>query len=186
MQDFLELNLPRHHFIPQLSYTKIHQHPLKMLQVIEDSWESSFTYPIQDLILHLSRNNSANSSLHLPLIIMNCMQSHKASKCSHGSDLSRPKTPSGYQSKSEKDVTVNDVVFSGFVPENPTENFNTGITFVNVDKLPGLNGLGISTVREDLDANGTVPLHSHLDAIELIIIVEGQVNIGFITPTNVF
>ncbi|CAL5195847.1 unnamed protein product [Lathyrus oleraceus] len=101
-------------------------------------------------------------------------------------DLSLPKTSLGYQCKSEKDVTVDDFVFSGFVPGNATKNFNTGITFVNVDKLPGLNGLGISTVRADIGVNGSVPLHSHPDATEIIIIVEGELNVGFITPTKVF
>ncbi|CAI8607791.1 unnamed protein product [Vicia faba] len=101
-------------------------------------------------------------------------------------DLSRPKTPLGYQCKSEKDVTVDDFIFSGFVAGNASKLFNLGITFVNVEKLPGLNGLGISTVRADLGVNGSVPLHSHPDATELVIIVEGQVNIGFITPTKIF
>ncbi|CAL5195848.1 unnamed protein product [Lathyrus oleraceus] len=101
-------------------------------------------------------------------------------------DLSLPKTPSGYQCKSEKDVTVDDFVFSGFVAANATKPFNTGITFVNVDKLPGLNGLGIATLRGDISINGSVPLHSHPDATELVIIVEGEVKVGFITPRKVF
>ncbi|KAL5062532.1 hypothetical protein RYX36_024269 [Vicia faba] len=101
-------------------------------------------------------------------------------------DLSLPNTPLGYPCKSEKDVTIDDFVFSGFVAGNASKIFNLGITFVNVDNLPGLNGLGISTVRADLGVNGSVPLHSHPDATELVIIVEGQVNIGFITPTKVF
>ncbi|CAK8560538.1 unnamed protein product [Lathyrus sativus] len=101
-------------------------------------------------------------------------------------DLSLPKTPFGYQCKSEKDVTVDDFVFSGLVAGNATKPFNTGITFVNVDKLPGLNGLGIATLRGDIDINGSVPLHSHPDASELVIIVKGQVKVGFITPTKVF
>ncbi|CAI8588005.1 unnamed protein product [Vicia faba] len=101
-------------------------------------------------------------------------------------DLSLPKTRLGYQCKSEKDVTVDDFVFSGYVAGNATKPFNTGTTFVNVDRLPGLNGLGIATLRGDIGINGTVPLHSHPDATELVIIVEGQVNVGFITPTKVF
>ncbi|CAI8607899.1 unnamed protein product [Vicia faba] len=49
-----------------------------------------------------------------------------------------------------------------------------------------LNGLGISVARIDFAINGSVPMHIHPDATQLVIIVEGVVTVGFITPTNVY
>ncbi|KAL5075530.1 hypothetical protein RYX36_014514, partial [Vicia faba] len=81
-------------------------------------------------------------------------------------------TPSGYPCKPETNVTVNDFVFSGFAPGSTTEPFNFGVTTAFVDSLPGLNGLGISAARGDIDTNGTVPMHTHPDATELLIVVK--------------
>jgi len=100
-------------------------------------------------------------------------------------DLLLPNTPSGYPCKSETNVTVNDFVFSGFVPGSTKNPFNSGITTAFVNSLPGLNGLGISAARADFGINGSVPVHTH-DATELLIIVEGQITAGFITRTKVY
>ncbi|XP_058745440.1 auxin-binding protein ABP19b-like [Vicia villosa] len=101
-------------------------------------------------------------------------------------NLGLPKTPSGYPCKSETIVTANDFVSSGFVAGSIKSPFNIGFTPVNVKNLPGLNGLGISVARIDYAINGSVPMHIHPDATELAIIVEGVVDVGFITPTNVY
>ncbi|XP_058745436.1 auxin-binding protein ABP19b-like [Vicia villosa] len=101
-------------------------------------------------------------------------------------NLLLPTTPSGYQCKSEDNVTVNDFVFSGFVAPKIEDPFKVGFTPAFVTQIPGLNGLGVSAVRADMDVNGTVPLHSHPDATELIINYEGEVTAGFITPNKVY
>ncbi|XP_058743740.1 auxin-binding protein ABP19b-like [Vicia villosa] len=102
-------------------------------------------------------------------------------------DLSLPKTPSGsYPCKPEANVTVDDFVFSGLVEGKPVAPFNSGLTSATVANLPGLNGLGIAAARVDVGVNGTVPIHSHPDASELIIIVEGELTVGFITPAKAY
>ncbi|XP_058754465.1 auxin-binding protein ABP19b-like [Vicia villosa] len=102
-------------------------------------------------------------------------------------DLSLPKTPSGsYPCKPEANVTVDDFVFSGLVEGKPVAPFNSGLTAATVANLPGLNGLDIAAARVDIGVNGTVPIHSHPDASELIIIVEGEVTVGFITPAKAY
>jgi len=60
------------------------------------------------------------------------------------------------------------------------------LTTAFVTSLPYLNRLGISAARGDFGINGTVPMHFHPDATELLIIVEGQLSAGFITPTKVY
>ncbi|XP_058781459.1 auxin-binding protein ABP19b-like isoform X1 [Vicia villosa] len=101
-------------------------------------------------------------------------------------NLMLPNTPSGYPCKPEKSVTMNDFVFHGFVPGNTIEPFNFRITTAFVDSFSGLNGLGISAARGDIDINGTIPMHTHPDATELLIIVKGRVTVGFITSTKVY
>ncbi|GAU32959.1 hypothetical protein TSUD_358260 [Trifolium subterraneum] len=99
-------------------------------------------------------------------------------------NLLLPITPSGYPCKPQSLVTENDFVFSKLVPGVPIIPFNAGVTSASVTNLPGLNGLGISASRVDIGINGTVPMHIHPDATELLILVEGQVTAGFITPTK--
>jgi quercetin dioxygenase-like cupin family protein len=94
-------------------------------------------------------------------------------------------TPSGYPCKSEKFVTANDFAYSSLAAAGSTENpFKVGLTSVNVSNLPGLNGLSLSAARIDIGINGSVPMHTHPDATELLIVVHGQFTVGFITPTK--
>ncbi|CAL5195748.1 unnamed protein product [Lathyrus oleraceus] len=101
-------------------------------------------------------------------------------------DLSLPKTLTGYSCKPEANVTVDDFVFSGLVEGKPVAPFNSGLTSATVENLPGLNGLDIAAARIDMGVNGTVPLHYHPESSELLIIVEGEVTVGFITPQKAY
>lgn len=78
------------------------------------------------------------------------------------------------------------IVFSSFVSGTIIDPFNVSINIVSVTKLPALNGLGISAGRGDFDVNGSVPMHFHPDATELLIMVKGELTVGFITPTKVY
>ncbi|KAJ1407098.1 RmlC-like cupin domain superfamily [Sesbania bispinosa] len=95
-------------------------------------------------------------------------------------------TPSGYPCKPLANVTTNDFAFSGFVPGKPIEPFNVATTSASVTNFPGLNGLGISAARVDMGIGGTVPMHTHARATELLIMVQGQMTAGFITPNAVY
>ncbi|CAI8607906.1 unnamed protein product [Vicia faba] len=97
-------------------------------------------------------------------------------------DLSSPQTPSGYPCKSS--VTIKDFVFSNFNEGNTSNFFKFSVTPAFVDQFPAVNGLGISTARLDLDIGGTVPMHSHRGASELIIVVQGRITAGFISSAN--
>ncbi|MCD7466491.1 hypothetical protein HAX54_003246 [Datura stramonium] len=51
--------------------------------------------------------------------------------------------------------------------------FGFATKFVDVNNMPGLNTLGISVVRVDLEPQGLVPLHPHPRASALTTIMEG-------------
>ncbi|KAA0038395.1 germin-like protein subfamily 1 member 17 [Cucumis melo var. makuwa] len=64
----------------------------------------------------------------------------------------------------------------------------SNVTLVNVDRLPGLNTLGISLARIDYAPNGLNPPHTHPRATEILVVVEGTLLVGFVTsnPNKLF
>ncbi|CAO2206948.1 unnamed protein product [Urochloa humidicola] len=95
-------------------------------------------------------------------------------------DLSCSDTPSGYPCKSS--VTANDFVFHGLASKgkiNPL--IQAAVTTAFVGQFPGVNGLGISAARLDLEVGGVIPLHSHPAGSEIIIVTQGTIAAGFIS-----
>ncbi|XP_022151691.1 germin-like protein subfamily 1 member 7 [Momordica charantia] len=89
--------------------------------------------------------------------------------------------------KDPKFVVANDFLFQGLNIPGNTENPNgSNVTLVNVDKLPGLNTLGISLARIDYAPYGLNPPHTHPRATEILVVVEGTLLVGFVTsnPDN--
>ncbi|KAF3950339.1 hypothetical protein CMV_023890 [Castanea mollissima] len=72
-------------------------------------------------------------------------------------------------------VTANDFFFSGLnIPGNTATNkVGSSVNLVNVDKLPGLNTLGISIARLDFAPYGLNPPHTHPRGTELLVVIEG-------------
>ncbi|XP_021908753.1 germin-like protein subfamily 1 member 1 [Carica papaya] len=58
--------------------------------------------------------------------------------------------------------------------------FGFNVTLTNTLNLPGLNTMGLTMARVDIEANGLVPPHSHPRASEVIICLEGSVLVGFV------
>jgi quercetin dioxygenase-like cupin family protein len=98
-------------------------------------------------------------------------------------DTKAPDTPNGYPCKPVKGLTSDDFVFHGFVAGNTNKSDPVAVTTAFVADFPALNGLGISAARLDIAEGGTVPMHTHTGATELVIILEGEINAGFLTPT---
>ncbi|KAL6220239.1 hypothetical protein ACLB2K_007995 [Fragaria x ananassa] len=99
-------------------------------------------------------------------------------------DYKAPTSPAGYACKNPSDVKVDDFVYSGLgVPGNSSNLSKVGISAAFVAQVPGLNGLGLSMVRADLEVGGVVPLHTHR-ASEAIFVAEGKVIAGFIASDN--
>ncbi|XP_017411561.2 auxin-binding protein ABP19a-like [Vigna angularis] len=101
-------------------------------------------------------------------------------------DLKGPDGPSGYQCKPPNTVTVDDFVFSGLVAGNTTNIFNAALSSAFVTDFPGVNGLGVSAARLDIAKGGSIPMHTHPGATELLIMVEGQITAGFMTPFHLY
>lgn len=106
--------------------------------------------------------------------------SHAADFCV--ADLTGSLTPSGYSCKKESAVTVDDFIFTGLGKAGNTSNLiKAAVTPAFVTQFPGVNGLGISAARLDLAVGGVVPLHTHPAASELLVVVQGSINAGFIS-----
>ena len=60
----------------------------------------------------------------------------------------------------------------------------SNVTTVNVDKIPGLNTLGISLVRIDYAPYGQNPPHTHPRGSEILVVVEGQLLVGFVSSNQ--
>ncbi|KAE8684208.1 Germin-like protein subfamily 1 member 20 [Hibiscus syriacus] len=90
--------------------------------------------------------------------------------------------------KDPKFATANDFFFSGLnLPKNTSNSVGSVVTPVNVDQIPGLNTLGISLARIDYAPNGGLnPPHTHPRATEILVVLEGELNVGFVTssPNN--
>ncbi|XP_058749449.1 putative germin-like protein 2-1 [Vicia villosa] len=89
--------------------------------------------------------------------------------------------------KDPKLVDANDFFFSGLhLAGNTTNPAGSKVTPVFASQLPGLNTLGISLARIDIAPWGVNPPHLHPRATEIFTVVEGTLEVGFITsnPEN--
>ena len=59
-------------------------------------------------------------------------------------------------------------------------------TPVTVAQVPRLNALGISIFRVDFAPFGVTPIHAHPRATEVVLVLKGQLEVGFVTsnPEN--
>ena len=87
-----------------------------------------------------------------------------------------------------KDGAVNaSDFFSDILAKPGTTNNTYGslVTGANVQKIPGLNTLGVSMSRVDYAPGGINPPHTHPRATEIVFVLEGTLDVGFITTANV-
>ncbi|KAK9077346.1 hypothetical protein SSX86_005683 [Deinandra increscens subsp. villosa] len=88
----------------------------------------------------------------------------------------------GMACKNPKQIQANDFYFSGLHLRGNTSNpFGLMVQPVTVAQLPGLNTLGISMVRIDYAPWGVNPPHTHPRATEIITVLEGTLEVGFVT-----
>lgn len=93
----------------------------------------------------------------------------------------------GFACKDPKMVQPNDFYFGGLhLAGNVSNQVGSKVTPVTVAQLPGLNTLGISLARIDYAPWGINPPHTHPRATEILTVVEGTLEVGFITsnPDN--
>ncbi|KAF8369487.1 hypothetical protein HHK36_032494 [Tetracentron sinense] len=93
----------------------------------------------------------------------------------------------GLVCKDPKLAEAKDFSFSGLHLRGNTSNpVGSKVTPVTVAQIPGLNTLGISMVRIDYAPWGIVPPHTHPRATEIITVLKGTIDVGFVTsnPDN--
>ncbi|XP_059433947.1 germin-like protein subfamily 1 member 11 [Corylus avellana] len=91
--------------------------------------------------------------------------------------------------KDPKLATANDFFFSGLdTPRDTSNPLGSNVTLLNVDKILGLNTLGISLARIDFAPYGLNPPHIHPRGTEILVVLEGTLLVGFVTsnPDNRF
>ncbi|GFQ06052.1 germin-like protein subfamily 3 member 2 [Phtheirospermum japonicum] len=88
------------------------------------------------------------------------------------------------QCKNPKLVTPDDFIFSGIKSPGNFSDLGLSATSVNPTTFPGLNTLGMSFVRADLNPGGINPPHFHPRATETIYVIQGKVYSGFVDSTN--
>ncbi|XP_073136110.1 putative germin-like protein 2-1 [Henckelia pumila] len=93
----------------------------------------------------------------------------------------------GFACKDPKLVQADDFFFSGLnITGNTSNPVGSKVTPVTVTQIPGLNTLGISMVRIDFSPSGVNPPHTHPRATEILTVIEGSLEVGFVTsnPNN--
>ncbi|KAJ4957209.1 hypothetical protein NE237_013992 [Protea cynaroides] len=101
-------------------------------------------------------------------------------------DLTSGVTVNGYPCKNAGNVSEADFFYEGLAKAGMTNtSMGSLVTPANVEKIPGLNTLGVSLSRIDFAVGGLNPPHTHPRATELAFVLEGQLDVGFITTANV-
>jgi quercetin dioxygenase-like cupin family protein len=87
--------------------------------------------------------------------------------------------------KDPKLVSANDFFFSGLnIPRDTSNPLGSTVTLLNVDKILGLNTLGISLARIDFTPYGLNPPHIHPRGTEILVVLEGSLLVGFVTSNT--
>ncbi|XP_043710686.1 germin-like protein 5-1 [Telopea speciosissima] len=101
-------------------------------------------------------------------------------------DLTSGVKVNGYPCKNAGNVSASDFFYSGLAKAGMTNNtMGSLVTPANVEKIPGLNTLGVSISRIDYAVGGLNPPHTHPRATEMVFVLEGELDVGFITTANV-
>ncbi|KAL5731729.1 hypothetical protein ACHQM5_004429 [Ranunculus cassubicifolius] len=84
------------------------------------------------------------------------------------------------------DATAMDFFFAGFAkPALTNTTMGAVVTGANVQKIPGLNTQGVSMSRIDYAPGGLNPPHTHPRATEIVFVLYGELEVGFITTAKV-
>ncbi|KAJ9551248.1 hypothetical protein OSB04_015293 [Centaurea solstitialis] len=93
----------------------------------------------------------------------------------------------GMTCKNPSSVQGSDFYFGGLhMMGNTSNTVGSRVTPVSVTQLAGLNTLGISLARIDYAPWGINPPHTHPRASEILVVLEGSLEVGFVTsnPDN--
>lgn len=98
-------------------------------------------------------------------------------------DLASGVKLNGFACKSN--ISADDFFFAGLAKPALTNNtFGATVTPASVQQITGLNTLGVSMARIDYAPGGLNPPHTHPRATEIVFVLEGELDVGFITTDN--
>lgn len=98
-------------------------------------------------------------------------------------DLASDLRLNGFPCKSN--ISADDFFFAGLSKAALTNNtFGATVTAASVQQIPGLNTLGVSMARIDYAPGGLNPPHTHPRATEVVFVLTGELDVGFITTAN--
>ncbi|XP_042512503.1 germin-like protein subfamily 3 member 2 [Macadamia integrifolia] len=86
--------------------------------------------------------------------------------------------------KNASEATADDFIFSGIKSAGDFKESGFSALSINPTAFPGLNTLGMSFVRADLDVGGINVPHFHPRATEVALVLEGKVYSGFVDSAN--
>ncbi|CAO1945695.1 unnamed protein product [Urochloa humidicola] len=100
-------------------------------------------------------------------------------------DLQAATSLDGFACKPAAAVTDDDFFSRAIAAAASTNNpFGVNSTRATASTFPGLNTLGVSVTRVDMAPGGLNPPHSHPRASELVMVLKGEVTVGFTTGAN--
>ncbi|XP_043720165.1 germin-like protein subfamily 3 member 2 [Telopea speciosissima] len=94
------------------------------------------------------------------------------------------RTSSLQRCKNASEATADDFIFSGIKSAGDFKESGFSTLSINPTAFPGLNTLGMSFVRADLDVGGINVPHFHPRATEVALVLEGKVYSGFVDSAN--
>ncbi|KAJ1379810.1 RmlC-like cupin domain superfamily [Sesbania bispinosa] len=86
--------------------------------------------------------------------------------------------------KNSSEATTDDFVFSGMKAAGNFSDTGLAVTAASPNNFPGLNTLGMSFARADIEVGGINPPHFHPRATELVHVIQGKVYSGFVDSSN--
>ncbi|XP_031110725.1 germin-like protein subfamily 1 member 20 [Ipomoea triloba] len=88
--------------------------------------------------------------------------------------------------KDPKRVTADDFSASGLNVSGVPAGVGLTVNTVDVDRIAGLNTLGIFMIRVDYESGALATPHSHPRSSEMVFVLEGTLEAGFVTadPSN--
>nr|XP_043617108.1 germin-like protein subfamily 3 member 4 [Erigeron canadensis] len=91
----------------------------------------------------------------------------------------------GFPCKNPSNITTSDFKNLLLSHQGSTDTFlRSSVIIVTAAEFPGLNTLGLSTARTDLEVDGLVMPHTHPRATEMIFVAKGVVIAGFIDTNS--
>ncbi|XP_061361939.1 germin-like protein subfamily 3 member 2 [Gastrolobium bilobum] len=86
--------------------------------------------------------------------------------------------------KNSSEATIDDFVFHGMKVAGNFSDTGLAVIAASPTNFPGLNTLGMSFARADIEVGGINPPHFHPRATELVHVIQGKVYSGFVDSSN--